>query len=198
MRMEKFNILYDHYKDTYAIIAQNINFRNRFFILTFIIMILQFLFAVNQQSIATLIISLVYNTYEIDVSGQISIIQCLLWIILLYITMRYYQTNVYIERMYLYIHVLENQIENNLKFNFNRESKNYLKNYPKMNDMIDFLYKWFFPVLYCTVIIIKITTEFKQIENMILFIIDLVVFSVCFELTLLYLLFLHNKNPINE
>ena len=190
--MEKLDLLYDHYKETFCIIQENINQRNRFFIMAFLIMTLQFLFAVSPESIATLITTIVQNEYEIDISGQIAIIQNLLWLVLLYFTMRYYQATVHIERQYNYIHTLESDIANLAKINFDRESGNYLRNYPKMNDMIEILYKWIFPIIYCLVICCKITSEYMNSAFSLSLIFDSVIFISCFILTVLYLIFLHS------
>jgi len=83
--MDKIELLYDHYKETFSIIQDTLNQRNRFFIMAFLIMTLQLLFVVSPESIATLITTIIHNAYEIDISGQILVIQSLLWLILLFI-----------------------------------------------------------------------------------------------------------------
>lgn len=191
--MDKSELLYDHYKETYTNIKENLNQRNRFFIMLFVIMTLQFLFAISPQSIASLITTIIQNSYSVDISGQIEIIQCLLWLILLYFTMRYYQSTVYIERQYNFIHSLEADIATLMDIKFDRESGDYLKNYPKMNDMIDILYKWIFPIIYCMVISSKIVSEIQNSPFGFPIIFDMVIFVCCFILTILYLVFLHNK-----
>ena len=191
--MDKSELLYDHYKETFAIIRDNLLQRNRFFIMLFVIMALQFLFAISPRSIASLITTIIHNSYNIDISGQMIIIQCLLWLVLLYFTMRYYQSTVYIERQYNYIHSLEANIEDLMDIKFNRESGDYLNNYPKMNDMIDILYKWIFPIIYCLVICCKIISEFQNSSSCLSLIFDAVIFICCFLLTILYLIFLHSK-----
>lgn len=191
--MDKSELLYDHYKETYAIIKENLSFRNRFFAMLFVIMTLQFLFAISPQSIASLITTIIQNSYSIDISGQMEIIQCLLWLILLYFTMRYYQATVFIERQYNFIHSLEADIAALMNIKFDREGGDYLKDYPKMNDMIDILYKWIFPIIYCMVICSKIISEVQNSPFGFPIIFDIVVFVCCFVLTILYLIFLHNK-----
>lgn len=193
--MEKQEILYDHYKETISIIKDNIRERNRFFILFFMIMAFQFLFAVVPDSIASILVNVVNNVYNIDISEQVTIIQSLLWLILLYFTMRYYQSTVFIERQYKYIHNLELQISTIINAKFDRESSDYLQYYPKMNDMIDLMYKWVFPMLYCVVICLKIGTEIKNTVFSFSIIFDCLMFAFCFSLTILYLVFLHGKKP---
>lgn len=190
---DKTELLYDHYKETYSIIKENIRDRNKFFLLFFIIMSIQFLFAVTPDSISSIIISIIYTSYDIDISSQITVIQSLLWLILLYFTMRYYQCSVYIERQYKYIHSLEGNISALIDNKFDRESADYLSFYPKMNDMIDVMYKWVFPIIYCVVITIKIVGEFANEFYCCKTVFDGVIFISCFVLTILYLLFLHGN-----
>ena len=191
--MDKIELLYDHYKETFSIIQENLNQRNRFFVMAFFIMTLQFLFAVSPESIATLITTIIRNEYDIDISGQIITIQSLLWLVLLYFTMRYYQSTVHIERQYNYIHTLEATIASSIQISFDREGGNYLKDYPKMNDMIDILYKWIFPIIYCVVIFCKIISEYIDTQLNLSIIFDSIIFLCCFVLTILYLIFLHGK-----
>lgn len=191
--MGKVELLYDHYKETFSIIKETLGQRNRFFIIAFLIMTLQFLFAVSPESIATLLSTIIQNEYAIDISGQIAIIQSLLWLILLYFTMRYYQSTVHMEKLYNYIHTLEADIANFAQVTFNRESGNYLSDYPKMNDFIDILYKWVFPIIYCLVICCKIISEYTHSTFSLAIAFDTIIFASCFILTILYLIFLHYK-----
>lgn len=196
--MDKTELLYDHYKETYSIIKDNLIQRNRFFIMLFVIMTLQFLFAISPKSIITIITTIILKTYSIDISGQMVIIQCLLWLVLLYLTMRYYQSTVYIERQYNFIHSLEADIATLTNVKFDRESGDYLNNYPKMNDMIDILYKWFFPIIYCLIICCKIISEFQSTPFSFPLFLDIIIFICCFILTILYLVFLHSKKDISN
>lgn len=191
--MDKLELLYDHYKETFGRIKESLNDRNHFFVMVFIIITLQFLFATSPESISSLILTIIQKEYEIDISSQMSIIQSLLWLVLLYLTMRYYQINVYVERQYKYIHSLEKDIAQNAQIKFDREGGDYLSNYPKMNSFMDILYKWVFPIIYCLVICCKIISEYTNSKFNLSIIFDSVIFLSCFILTILYLIFLHSK-----
>lgn len=191
--MDKIELLYDHYKETFLLIQENIKQRNKFFIIVFFTMLLHFLFASSPESIAAIFINIIQAHYEIDISIQNSIIQSALWLVLLYSTMRYYQTTVYIEKQYKYISSIESNIECYSQITFNRESGNYLLDYPKMNDFIDILYKWIFPIIYCGIISYKIGNEFFCQKLSFLLVLDIIIFIFCFTLTTLYLIFLHGN-----
>jgi hypothetical protein len=176
--MKKEELLYDYYKDTYELIKENIKDRNRFFVILFIVMTIQFLLAVSPDSVVSIVVTIIKNTYDIDISNQITIIQNVLWLVLLYFTMRYYQTAVYIERQYNFIHDLEARISELFQTKFDRESENYLNYYPKMNDVIDLIYKWIIPVIYCIIISIKIFIEAPNMLFGFQIIFDSVIFTV--------------------
>lgn len=196
--MDKLELLYDHYKETFSIIKEDVNNRNRFFVILFIVMSLQFLFAISPESITSLIINVIISTYNVDISGQMVIIQCFLWFILLYFTIRYYQTTVNIEKSYNYIHSLEDEISSIILGRFDREGKNYLSDYPKIKDLIDILYKWFFPIIYCIVICVRIISEYKIAKSRLPLVLDISTFIACFVLTICYLKFLHTDYTKNK
>lgn len=191
--MDKIELLYDHYKETFSRIKESLNDRNHFFVMVFIVMAIQFLFATSADTISYVIITFIKEKYKIDIAAQISIIQSLLWLILLYFTMRYYQINVYIERQYNYIHSLEDNIAIEAQVKFDREGGDYLSNYPKMNDFMDILYKWVFPIIYCLIISYKIIIEYITLKFNLLLLLNTILFISCFVLTILYLIFLHGK-----
>lgn len=192
--MDKVELLYDHYKETFSRIKEILNDRNHFFVMVFIVIAIQFLFATSSDTISSVIISFIQEKYKIDISAQMSIIQSLLWLILLYFTMRYYQINVYVERQYNYIHSLEKDIAREAAVKFDREGGDYLSNYPKMNSFMDILYKWVFPIIYCLIICYKIVTEYTTSTLNFLLILNTILFLSCFVLTILYLIFLHEKS----
>lgn len=192
--MDKVELLYDHYKETVSIIKNTIAQRNRFFVMVFIVVALQFLFATSPDSISYLIIGIIKKQYEVDISNQMSIIQSFLWLILLYLTMRYYQATVYIEKQYKCIYSIETDISRIEQIKFDRESENYLSNYPKMSDFIDVLYKWIFPIIYCMIICYKIVSEFITSKFNLLLVLNTILFVSCFVLTILYLVFLHSRH----
>lgn len=191
--MQKWELFYDHYKETFLLIKDYNKERNKFFLLVVIIVGLQLMLAIVPDSTIPLIVGMVKEVYNIDILNHFIIVQSILWIVLAYFTMRYYQSVVYIERQYNYIHKLEETISNLCEVEFDRESKNYLTFYPKMSDAIDFMYKWVFPILYCFAIMVKIYAELQTYCFRLAILFDCVIFICCFVLTVLYLIFLHGK-----
>lgn len=192
--MDKIELLYDHYKDTYQIIKDTQSDRNRLFIIVCIICSIQFLLIASPESMLNLAVAWIKETYKFDISIQISTVQTGMWLILLYFTMRYYQANTYIERQYTYIHKLENKIATLADLSFDRESSSYLDLYPKVLDEIYIIYTWIFPIVYLIIITTKIVIEVKSFTLNIASIIDLLMFTCCSSLTILYLGLLHKDN----
>ena len=200
-KMENLELLNDHYKDSFGLLKNEQSNRNRLFICLCVVIIIHFFLIVNSNSLMTIFINLLKNTYNVDISNQINLVQNLLWFILLYFTMRYYQSNIYIERQYKYIHKIEEDISKFSKIEFYRESKNYLNYYPLILDFIHIIYTWIFPLFFEIVITSRIINEYysySYVNMKIFLIIDFIIFLCCFALTILYIIAMHKKISKNK
>jgi len=133
---KKIELLCDHYKDTFTHIKEALKLRDKLFIgVLFLVAI--FLFQLYSpkdygDSISTLISTQLSTKNNID----LEFISTLLWFILLATSIKYYQTVVFIERQYDYIHSLEELISSSFdKKAFTREGGSYLSNYPKFSGL---------------------------------------------------------------
>ena len=111
--------------------------------------------------------------------------------IFLYISIRYYQTNVYIERQYACIRKIENDLTEISNLKIDRESVNYLNEYPLILNVISFVYKYIFPFIYLVAVIAKILSEHS---TGVLYLIDLTASIFCIIITTLYVYFLFKKH----
>ena len=96
--MDKLELFYDHYKETFVVISEQIKQRNKKFILVFILLFILLLFTFKPNEYSNIIFDFINNQYSIDLSSQFSVLQTFLWLALFYETLRYSQTIVYIER----------------------------------------------------------------------------------------------------
>lgn len=181
--VDKAEMLYDHYKETCMIQREVLATRNKLFAYMSITIIIAFLMAFQPQTVGSLIVKIVNNKFGTDITSQIKVIQSGLWVALLYVTVRYYQSSIYIERTYRYIHNLEERISGLMNDAFDREGKSYLKEYPKCIDLIDVIYKWIFPILFTIVVTCKIIME-HAVSMFFLF--DGVIYLILVALTILY------------
>lgn len=189
--MEKHEIIYDHYKESCEICRNNEKDRNKLFVFVCALLTLLYLFMISESSILEMLHAWIKEKYDFDLVLSVGTIQSLIWVLLLYFTIRYFQQCINIERLYQYVHNMEEQISNELKFNFAREGKNYLQDYPAVLNFIWVIYTIVFPVLNFVLVVVKSIVElYKNVFSWNLFI--HVVLGVCDAiLTLLYFYFLH-------
>jgi len=194
--MDSTELLYDHYKDSCELSKLSQGERNKLFIILTTIIAAQFILVLEPESLLLIFFEWLKESFHVNVKMEFKIIQSLLWFILLYFTIRYYQVTTYIERQYSYIYKLESMISVKIVTSFNRESGNYLENYPRLLDFISVIYRVLYPILYLVVASIKIGIEICTYTFSASLILDLLLFACCFGLTFLYLVFLHKKYVI--
>lgn len=154
--MNNTEILYDHYKDTIEETKKQESRRNKLFIIILIHIFVLFLVSYKPESMCNVISDLLMEKWKMGFYFSINIIQIAIMISMLYCIIRYYQINIQINRIYRYIHTIENELSKQITKNFTREGKNYLKEYPKTQNIIYFCYKYIFPVFYIIALIYRV------------------------------------------
>ena len=82
---------------------------------------------------------------------------------LLSVVIKYFQSVVFIERQYTYLHSLEDNLSSEYNGQaFTREGKSYLSNYPAFLNWASFLYTMLFPAILAVVTTSKIVSEYRQ------------------------------------
>jgi Ca2+/Na+ antiporter len=189
--MDKLEILYDHYKDTYALHLDMKKKRDATFVMLCIGITLLFSFFLNPSEVFNSIYKMLQDYFSLELPFQITVIQSFVWVIVLYLFMRYIQTSIYIERLYKYINQIENKIEEQANIVFNREGKSYENEYPIVLNIIHNIYVWLFPVIFILFIILKIYYEIIKKINIVPLIFDTVIALTIIVLNIFYLVFLH-------
>lgn len=157
--MENKDIIYDHYKETCEICRNKEKDRNKLFIMVGILLTLLFLFMIAEDNTIKIFYEVLQEKYDLDVTLSVETIQSLIWGLLLYFTIRYYQQCISIERMYQYIHQIEERMSNELEFEIIREGKNYLQEYPWILNYIWIIYTVVFPIVYLVLIVINLIVD---------------------------------------
>jgi hypothetical protein len=191
--MDKAELLYDHYKDTYVLHLDMRKKRDATFVMLCIGITLLFCFLLNPSDVFNSIYKMVQEYFSLELPFQITVIQSFVWVIVLYLFMRYIQKNIYIERLYKYIKQLENRIEEQAEVIFNRESKSYDAEYPLILNIIHIIYVWIFPIMSILIITLKIYFEKIQNINIVPFIFDTIIALAIIVLNIFYLIFLYSK-----
>ena len=154
--MDKTNILYDHYKDTFLLQKDNEKNRNKLFIVLCICILILMLMIVYPNNIYDNIQELFMDKLGISINFELKVLEAFNWFIISYITIRYYQINANIEKNYKYIHHIENELEKKHKLPIYREGRNYLNQYPMFLTFSYIFYKYVFPILFSLCIVTKI------------------------------------------
>ena len=166
MEQEKLSLLHDHYKETFTHIQNYLKLRDRLFVYVLLVITLM-LFQMYSPSGSTGVISeLLTKKLELKTPIDISFLSSIIWFALLSLVVRYYQTVVYIERQYDYIHTIEDQLSPEYDHKaFIREGKAYLKNYPLFSSWVCILYTIVFPILFSVIVVVKTIGEIRQTEG---------------------------------
>lgn len=189
--MENKELIYDNYKESFALSKKAQSDRDRFFIILVVLIAVLFMLFIDPNTTGTILNGFIKEKLKVDITYSVYIIQSLVWFLLLYFTMRYYQKVIYIERQYYYLHNIESIMSKDISNTFNREGSNYLEQYPLFSDFIDFIYKWIFPILYIVIITIKIISEWTIFNNLINVLLNSLLALLIITMTIFYFIFLH-------
>lgn len=154
--MESKELLYDHYKDTINIVKDEEVKRNKLFIIMIVHILILFLITIHPQGIFKTIDGLLVENLKVSLFFSINIIQIVAMFSMLYCSIRYYQININIDRMYTYIHKIEKEVAKTINKSIEREGMGYISNYPKTLDFIYYSYKYIFPVLFMVLLSIRL------------------------------------------
>ena len=198
--MDKTELLYDHYKETVKVSTDMQAKRNALFVYVCVFELLNFLMLLFPQVINSALSAFLLEAYKVSLSELLSLLPTGIWLITTYVLVRYFQTTIYVERQYPYIEVIEAEIAKETKLVcFDRESKAYLSNYPKVLDMIHIFYTWMIPILLQVINTVKIFLEWRSVQSPVIVWVDTAIYAFLFVLTILFLAFLHSPaKPIKR
>lgn len=191
----KLGLLCQHYEATFSHILSYRRFRDWLFVLilgNIVVMLFQLHApAESEATISQFLLKTLGTQNPID--GSIS--NSIIWFSLLALTVRYYQTNIQIERQYDYIHMLEEDLAPHFsRRGFTREGAAYLSNYPWFLKWATFLYNKLFPFLLILVSVSKIGGEIRlsSFSQTTLWV-DTIICIVITLSTVLYMAMIHGK-----
>jgi hypothetical protein len=198
--MDKTELLYDHYKETVKVSTDMQAKRNTLFVYVCVFELLNFLMLLFPQVINSALSTFLLETYKVSVGELLGLLPTGIWLITTYVLVRYFQTTIYVERQYPYIEAIEAEIAKETKLScFDRESKAYLSNYPKVLDLIHIFYTWMIPVLLQIINTVKIVLEWKSMSGMVATWVNTVIYAFLLVLTVLFLIFMHRSTqPVNQ
>ena len=190
--MDKTELLYDHYKETVRVSTDMQAKRNTLFVYVCVFELLNFLMLLFPQVINSALSAFLLEAYKVSLSELLGLLPTGIWLITTYVLVRYFQTTIYVERQYPYIEVIEAEIAKETRLAcFDRESKAYLSNYPKVLELIHVFYTWMIPVLLQVINTVKITLEWKATPSTATTWVNTLIYAFLLVLTILFLIFMH-------
>lgn len=158
--MDALEMLYDHYKETFSLSKEAQARRNKSFIVLCILEAFSFLLLIRPEKAFELILEGIHKELNMTLQLSNTIIQTLLWLLIVYVMIRYIQDVLYVERQYIYLDSLEKEISNLGSVNiFAREGVNYQKDYPMVLNFIDLFYKMLMPIFFALINVVRIYKE---------------------------------------
>jgi hypothetical protein len=159
MDEKKLEILYDHYKDTFENIKAYIQRRNIYTISSIVLVGFLSIELVSPNVSSDVSIALIKENIG-EVKIDYSLISSIILFVLMWSVLLYYQINFLIEKMYAYLHKVEEDLTMALNpFEIGREGKNYLNNYPILSSVAHRIYTLLFPISILGIAISKWISE---------------------------------------
>jgi hypothetical protein len=193
----KFQTLHDHYKDTFALQREYMKFRDRLFVYTLLVFAAMFILNIVPVDPSKAVSDIVKEQLKVTLSINRDAIHTMLWFVLLCLVVRYFQTNIVVERQYDYIHKVEDELNSSYDIQgdmFTREGKSYLNNFQSFSTLAGYLYILVFPMLLITVTSYKIYTEVMAKTSFDLtLVLDIVFWLLILVYTAVYSISLHFK-----
>ena len=160
---KKLDVLHDHYKDSFTQIKEHLKLRDRLFILI-LLLVTVMLFQVFSPNSAQTTISKVVNARlglkDTAPLIDFTFVSSVIWFALLAAVVRYYQVIIFIDRQYIYMDKLEDQLSASYcDPAFTREGRFYLNEYPFFSECAHVFYRVLFPLILLAVTAAKIWME---------------------------------------
>ncbi|WP_413669445.1 hypothetical protein ACEN9X_05470 [Mucilaginibacter sp. Mucisp86] len=165
MEEKSLEILYEHYKDTFDQIKEAL--QKRFaYTLTCLIIIAVFSLQLTSPDNAKQIAAVVIKNKIGDIHINFNFISNIITFALLWASMLYFQVNTTVERLYKYIHQLEDQLCQKLTSPvITREGKFYFNDMPWLTTLIYWIYVLIFPLIIIGAAILKWINDFKSLKS---------------------------------
>lgn len=157
--MEPSEIIYDHYKETDELRRNAQGKRDKSFVCVCILEAFSFFLLIKPEEALTIFLDGINSQWETSISLGLGVLQTLLWILVIYVTIQYIQSVLYVERSYRYQSKLEKELSQEIRKVINREGDNYTENCPMVINFIDLFYKMFCPILFLVINSVHIYKE---------------------------------------
>lgn len=156
-------ILSEHYAHTFDFLQSHLKKRDRLFVGVLILMFLMLFQIYTPDETSGILTQVISKKLDLKAPINFLYVQSIIWFVLLSVIIKYFQSVVFIERQYSYIHALEKTLS--VEYgdgSFTREGDSSLKDYPVFLNWASFLYTILFPSILLVVLTSKILVEYRQ------------------------------------
>lgn len=193
-KMEPSEIIYDHYKETDELRRNAQGKRDKSFVFVCILEVFSFFLLIKPEEALTIFLDGINNKWETSISLGLGVLQTLLWILVIYATIQYIQSVLYVERSYRYQSKLEKELSQEIRKVISREGDNYTENYPMVSNFIDLFYKMFCPILFLVINSVHIYKEWVQTPKVnFRLVCDTMLYTALFVILWFYFFEIHSK-----
>jgi hypothetical protein len=154
MDADRLSLLHEDYRDTCASLAEHRGKRDRYFYLVLAVLAVALFDVTAPDGFATAIADILKAQLGLSAPPNLAYIRSLLWLLLLGLTIRYGQAALGVERLYIYLHDLEDALAAQVPGAFRREGKAYAEYNPPFMTWAHWLYTIIFPVLLACVVVV--------------------------------------------
>ena len=170
--------------------------RNKSFVVLCILEAVSFLILIKPEEVFELINAGIRQEVDSALVVGSTVLQTLIWIMIVYVMIRYVQDVLYVERQYVYLGRLEKEISKAASVKvFDREGENYSRQYPMVSNFIDLFYKMLMPVFFAFINTIHILKEWRLASDIsfLAIVCDTVLYVACFVIVWFYFFEIHSK-----
>jgi len=189
-------VLNDHYKDSFTHLREYLKLRDRLFLYVLLVFVGMFLLINGSESTYKIFSDIANEKLGATIAVNSKTIDSILWFILLSLVIRYYQTSILVERQYVYLSIVENELNSIIlkDYVFQREGKAYANYYKLFPEWAWIIYTFVFPALLILVSGYKLVREiFTYTKIELTIIMDVLFFFTILATTIIYMISYHYK-----
>ena len=158
--MESSDQIYDHYKETCQLNRDAVHQRDQDFRYLCVVEAVSFFTMLRPETVLLLLERGISEKLKQTVTIGSDILQCVMWMGIVYFTIRYIQSAMRVERQYPYMNKLEQKLrENEQSGLLSREGDTYQREYPIVLNFVELFYKLLMPITFFALNLIHIFYE---------------------------------------
>lgn len=189
----RLDLVADHYRHTCEDLQASRSQRDRLFSYVLLLLVGVLLDTLSPALFRSQLSSVLSKRLDLSAPLDLTAVSVLLWFSLLAFVVRYCQATVHLERLYAYVHRLEDELQRYFPgIAFTREGKSYYSHYPPFTKWAHGIYTWLFPLLLVALSVSRVARAIYQAPHItVLLCLDVLIGLVLLVTLALYLFAIH-------